>query len=535
MGKSLSEQIAEIANKPAIQDFDIEDSERAVFDHKNNTSDDELNSESEDEALQKSHYVGVEKSKLRDDGIALKDEKYQGTKGSRSSLFDNEAQEVSGDEVIEEEEEEQDSEAVPFRTDSEDGASAQEESDSEESEQEDEDEDEHDDSEVKRKRLAQLVQEETKQALNKLSQSTQRDSAKGFAIMEQSKFFDNVLDVRIKLQKAVAATNELPLTEETWSEYVEESAKNKKLLAKTIQQLGKVMAQVVDFRKLFQKTDKINPGQEDEREDTSETESHKRSFSELVNETGVLDSQLRSYRTAVLNKWSSKVSAASGKAALSSSKFKAINQPADVQVENQLADLPRLLKRTRLNRRNVVPLGFEQDLKENRLIELKSGDTNDNEEEENPDIPKNYDPRRKDNLAIDTTQNPYVFDDEDFYRVLLNDLVDKKISNAQGNANGANIALTSRSNNKLKKNVDTKASKGRKLKYTIQEPIANYEAPIDGGFKWSDEQIDEFFAGLMGQRVNFDEEDGNGEEQIQDGQDVADLEAIKNDDIQIFG
>ena len=136
MGKSLSEQIAEIANKPAIQDFDIEDSERAVFDHKNNTSDGEWNSESEDEALQKSHYVGVEKSKLRDDGIALKDEKYQGTKGSRSSLFDNQAQEVSSDEVIEEEDEEQDSEAVSFRTDSEDGASAQEQSDSEESEQE---------------------------------------------------------------------------------------------------------------------------------------------------------------------------------------------------------------------------------------------------------------------------------------------------------------------------------------------------------------------------------------------------------------
>ncbi|KAH3673354.1 hypothetical protein OGATHE_002156, partial [Ogataea polymorpha] len=60
---------------------------------------------------------------------------------------------------------------------------------------------------------------------------------------------------------------------------------------------------------------------------------------------------------------------------------------------------------------------------------------------------------------IDRTlkEREYIFDDEDFYRVLLNDLVDRKISSSNPTS-GLTIQLTK---TKFKKNVDTKASKGR--------------------------------------------------------------------------
>jgi len=292
------------------------------------------------------------------------------------------------------------------------------------------------------------------------------------------------------------------------------------------------MDKLIDFRNIFQTKDHILPVSEQ-----SESPSRKRSCQEL-------DDELRKYRTAVLKKWSSKIEAASGNALLGSTKFKAINQSADVQVENQLADMTRLVKRTRLNRRNIVPLRFMTDLKSNRLNQL--GESNDNmthveaadDEDDNVDIPKNYDPRRKDNNAIDTSENPYIFDDEDFYRVLLNDLIDKKIADNNNNNGTSNniITISSRSNNKLKKNIDTKASKGRKLNFTVQEPIANFEAPVNNGYKWSDEQIDEFFAGLLGQRINFDEDETAGfeSEDISDDEKQAEVNAIKNDDIQIF-
>ncbi|GCF01361.1 rRNA-processing protein bfr2 [Zygosaccharomyces mellis] len=514
MGKLLADEISDLATKPAVEDYDVED----AFEHSDKDSSDD--SASGDEQLEKAHYAPVEKSKLRKDGVEL-GEKYQGSKGSRESAFgeggndENGVGDVNGSE----------SDAMSFKTDSEDGEDEEleEEDPQEEKLQEGEDsqgeaEDEtHEDEQ--RQRFAALVQSERRKAANNLSESTKRDAAKGLAILEQSKLFDNIIEVRMKLQKAVTDVNKLPVTASSWEK--SGSSDTEKLLKHTVKLLNQVMGEIVDFRKDFQSRDQIS-------EDTSEEApgKRKRNFEELAKETEELDNQLRPYRSTVLHKWSTKISAASGGSALNNSKFKAINQPANVQVENQLADLPRLVKRTRLSRKGVQPIRFEQDRNEGKLSDgLNSEQLPEAEGAEDADIPKNYDPRRK--TSIDMQENAYIFDDEDFYKILLNDLVDKKINNARVQGSGAQIAITTRSN-KLKKDVDTKASKGRKLNYAVQDSIAHYEAPRNSVNQWSDEQIDEFFAGLLGQKVNFDE-DADAQEQPEEDN------AIKNDDIQIFG
>ncbi|CAB4254961.1 similar to Saccharomyces cerevisiae YDR299W BFR2 Essential protein that is a component of 90S preribosomes [Maudiozyma barnettii] len=523
MAKTLSEQISEIANRPVNPDVDIEDGERAVFEHHDSSDDNDSDDGQESQA--QAHYVSVGKSKLREsvEGAELQDsEKYQGAVGSRDALFGNDASHHVPDQDIESESEEEEEEETVG-------------SDNESSASEEVEEEESDGDEIasKREQLARLVEEERSSAIQRLSRNAQRDAAKGYSILQQTRTFDSIIDVRIKLQKVLNAANAMPLTTESWDEEFKENSKNKKLLKQNKKLLREVMDKLIDFRNIFQTKDHILPVSEQ-----SESPSRKRSCQEL-------DDELRKYRTAVLKKWSSKIEAASGNALLGSTKFKAINQSADVQVENQLADMTRLVKRTRLNRRNIVPLRFMTDLKSNRLNQL--GESNDNmthveaadDEDDNVDIPKNYDPRRKDNNAIDTSENPYIFDDEDFYRVLLNDLIDKKIADNNNNNGTSNniITISSRSNNKLKKNIDTKASKGRKLNFTVQEPIANFEAPVNNGYKWSDEQIDEFFAGLLGQRINFDEDETAGfeSEDISDDEKQAEVNAIKNDDIQIFG
>lgn len=389
---------------------------------------------------------------------------------------------------------------------------------------------EDEDTELKRQRLAAMVQRDARAAVSKLSETTHRDALKGYAVAQQHRTFDQILDTRIKVQKAVNAANKLPLTKESWRLFAQKSSQNEARVSEAIQLLEKVLGQLLDFRQELQVSDKIGGAASM----ADAAAGRKRSFSQLCEQSRELDEPLREYRRAVLHKWSHKISSASGQSALSAAKFKAINQPADVQVENQLADMPRLLKRTVLNRRNVEPLGFEKDLKKGRLAEL-SAETDENAQtmdvDADADVPANYDPRRKDNRSVDSNVNPYVFDDEDFYRVLLNDLVDKKVANAQSDGGNVTIAVTSRSNNKLKKNVDTKASKGRKLNFSIQEPLANYEAPANGGLRWSDEQIDEFCAGLLGQRVSFDEEvTAEAAEEAADDENL-----VQNDGIQLFG
>ncbi|CAI1842529.1 hypothetical protein SEUBUCD646_0B04070 [Saccharomyces eubayanus] len=539
MAKSLADKISDIAIKPVIKDYDIEDEENtSLFQHDENGAESDL-SDNEDVnsgQAKKSHYLEVEKSTLRaEKGLELNDLKYTGVKGSRQALYDesSESEDMEKDEN-ESGEDGEDDDALSFRTDSEDEQAE----DAEDEEEElDVDDDEMEEAAQKRSALSKLVQQETKQAINKLSQSVQRDATKGYSILQQTKLFDNIIDLRIKLQKAVITANKLPLTSESWKEAKMDGSKETKHLLKENEKLfNNLFNQLVNFRIKFQLGDHITQSDESKKHKLSK----KRSVKELYKETDSLDSELKEYRNAVLNKWSTKVSSASGNSALSSSKFKAINQPADVQVENQLSDMSRLIKRTKLNRRNITPMYFQKDWTNGKLPELASqnvedGDDIDNNSDDGLDIPKNYDPRRKDNNSIDTSENPYVFDDEDFYRVLLNDLIDKKISNAH-NSDSAAITITtanSRSNNKLKKNIDTKASKGRKLNYSVQDPIANYEAPISSGYKWSDDQIDEFFAGLMGQRVNFNEDEEEDQHAGEDND--AELEAVKNDDIQIFG
>lgn len=534
MGKLLADQIAEIANKPAIADYDIEDNDAAIFEHRDHGSSDDDSDESQaEEQLEekKAHYMNVGKSKIRSDAIEIKEPKYQGAKGSRKELFDAGAHNPGVDDFSSSEKEEREdgseiehSDAVSWRTDSED-----EEVSEVESEDKSEEESEHE-NESKRDRLAKIVEEEAKHAMNRLSDTTQRDATKGLCIIEQSKLFDSILNVRMKLQKGVTAANSLPLTKESWSNYEANSPETGKILKNTTKLLERILGQMIEFRNEFQINDHISQTH------IESSKKKKRTITELAVETERLDSELKDYRSAVLNKWSSKVNAASGKSMLNSSKFKAINQPSDVQVENQLSDMDRLIKRTCLSRRNVTPLGFQNDLKNGKLSHLEPSIAQKEMEDEagdKLDIPKNYDPRRKDNSSIDSGENPYIFDDEDFYRVLLNDLVDKKISNAKNFQGGsATIAITSRSNNKLKKNIDTKASKGRKLNYSIQEAIANFEAPRDSGYKWSDEQIDEFFAGLFGQKINFDEDEEHTDD---DPEAKGQVSAVINDDIQIFG
>lgn len=524
MGKSLAEQIGELATKPKIADVDIEDD---VFEHRESGSDSDLDQDEEDEELKKAHYAQVGESKLRKEldskrQVGELDVKYKGSVGSRKDLYEDESDELisESDEEEEEEEGEQSGEL-----DESSGEVSVSESDEQEEDSEDEQEDD------KREILNKLVQQETRQVMNRMSDITRRDATKGYAILSQNKFFENILDTRVKLQKAMNAANVLPLTEDSWKSKLKESKENKELLKENLGLLDDLLNQLIDFRTEFQRHDHISSSDKDI------GELKKRSRSEIQSDTNSLDRDLKKYRTAVLNKWSTKISNASGSSAMSSSKFKSINQTADVQVENQLADSSRLIKRTCLNRRNVVPINFTEDLKEGKLEAFKNTENlqDGEDEDEDVDIPKNYDPRRKDNNAIDTSENPYIFDDGDFYRVLLNDLIDKKTSSANlgvAGASNGNAVIISKSNFKLKKNVDTKASKGRKLNFSIQEPIANFEAPISTGYKWSDEQIDEFFAGLLGQRINFNED---SDEEVDEGAVDEASEAIKNDDIQIFG
>lgn len=69
--------------------------------------------------------------------------------------------------------------------------------------------------------------------------------------------------------------------------------------------------------------------------------------------------------------------------------------------------------------------------------------------------------RGKVKAADEKEEDPEVFDDTDFYQQLLRDVIE---SRGEG-AGGADDWMALQREKKAKKKVDTKASKGRKLRY----------------------------------------------------------------------
>ena len=180
-----------------------------------------------------------------------------------------------------------------------------------------------------------------------------------------------------------------------------------------------------------------------------------------------------------LNKWSSKIQAVAPSALLPSNRnaFSTTTQhikSAPQLIDETLADHGKVLARTRIYRGKGGRLGAS---------------TTDEDE---------------------TGENVEVFDDTDFYHQLLRDIIDARGNGTSGNDDWMAV----QKEKKAKKKVDTKASKGRKLRsvtwtwsclpahsvlsYEVHEKIQSFMVPVLAQGSWHEEQIDELFASLLG-------------------------------------
>ncbi len=211
---------------------------------------------------------------------------------------------------------------------------------------------------------------------------------------------------------------------------------------------------------------------------------------------------LHPWLVQTLAKWSAKIQAVAPSVLLPStrnafSKNPQPIKPATQLVDEALLDHPRLLAKTRILRGK-----------------LKA---------------ENLDGKEED---------PEVFDDTDFYQQMLRDVIE---SRGDGTS-AAEDWIALQREKKAKKKVDTKASKGRKLRhvlffvhsdnllthsdrYEVHEKLQNFMVPVPVVGAWHEEQIDELFASLLGKGFEDSPVNGAGgfeteqpiEETIRDG------------------
>ncbi|KAI6825032.1 TRAUB-domain-containing protein [Hortaea werneckii] len=463
-GKSRAKEF-EDDFKPQKNDFDPE----ADDGFEESGSDD---SAVEDDAPEggREHYVDVGKSKLRRGKDVALGPQYRGSKVSRRDMSDDDE-----DDPFNKGFDEDDSEAEDPQDDS--GSSGEEEDQDEEDDEEtpgtdmDEDEDEgtarpklgaaQNDADLAEARKA--MADEQKQVAATLTQASQADAEKGRAVKKQRAAFDALLGARMKLQKGLVGANTLVGMWEDDINDQRETASDAISAAETA--AFNLWSSLTSFR-----DDLISARTGEKRKRSAFTTATP--TSKLWTYTQDQEESFQSHRTATLQKWSAKTR---GPSALpQQSRLNNTAQQTgimDVINEQLTTNSERLLKRAQTPR-SCAPLQLS-----NKVIE-----------------------------------DSKIYDDADFYGLLLKELLEQKSADSVA-ASNIDLSFQMRRDNKTKKNVDTKASKGRKLRYTVHEKLQNFMVPEDRA-SWGERQTDELFGSLFGQRLGLAEDAKEDEQEV---------------------
>ncbi|RYP13903.1 hypothetical protein DL767_010495 [Monosporascus sp. MG133] len=405
-------------------------------------SDEEKDGESEEDDLEDEEEEEGESDEDIDPEDGLRN-------GPASAFLDDEA---------EESEDEEDDEELGELEDEDDLGSADE-SEDEDDEENEEDDDEGDDEQrdgengdANRASLLDMVQAGQRSVAESLSSAAQKDVAKGLSVRQQQKAFDALLNIRIRMQKSLVAINSLNTVEETEHQSEPYEAAEAAAL--------KLWNAIEGFRSSIQSGAGAKSGQKRKR--TVDATSSSQEIWESMQDT---ERRAKIRRKAVLENWSQKAKNIRT-VDKSSRKFSgSVEKPLTVRLEEELEAPERLIKRTR--------------------------------------TPRSCAPAQ---VAKKVNEDPSIYDDADFYQLLLKELVDQRAADTSGGAgSAATIRFTAVKEAKAKRHVDTKASKGRKMRFNVHEKLQNFMAPEDRR-SWEESAIDRLFGTLFGQKMELDEE-----------------------------
>lgn len=325
--------------------------------------------------------------------------------------------------------------------------------------------DDDDDEKSRRAELRKAMNAEQKTVLATISEAAKADTEKGIAVKQQRKAFDSLLNIRIRLQKALIATNSIAASDSKTND------NHAPPYAAAEEAAIKLLNSLTSMRSEFERSGADGKISKKRKHELSADQSIKAIWQHI--QASEIPSMKQ--RQATLEKWSAKVRGATANPV--SRKLNTTTQQTIIDVlEEQLSNPARLIKRTKMPR-SCAPLQSK----------------------------------------LKITEDDNIYDDADFYQLLLKELVDQRMTETAAAPVSTERAVAqwkAVKEAKTKRNVDTKASKGRKMRFTVHEKLQNFMAPEDRA-SWEQDAIDRFFGTLLGQQMNLGEEEiGSDEEDI---------------------
>ena len=481
----------------APESFDPEDEYRNDVDG----SDEEPreNDENMSEKAARQHYVDVGPSQMRrkarlTESDVLDKPQYQSVKASRAEMFGDDMDESNGEEVDDDDDDEKnlddDEELYDNSQEDAEGQDTEEEDDDDDEnqdisvsmdgdqdEEEDEEEDEQDEEDVQEENsvlhsaskdgskrakhqhvdaaaTVAMQEQESLSLMEQIREKRAQDAKKGQDVRKQIKNWEKTLRLRISFQKILTTVSRLP-PPVLLSEYFEETPNARDEIDAAAAELEDIATQMLELRLYLWKQNFSSMSA-----DLSKRVRVDASASKALEE---LEHVLEPHINTLLTRWSNKISSAPHSRNSSSSsrlQLRAMNQNVVDQIRQALAGdgMDRLVQRTQVWRADDM----------DRLGVIATAS--------------------QESRPTDTE----VFDDSDFYAQLLRDLIDNAGIMETGASNAASDALMSR---KRKRNVDVRASKGRRLRYEVMEKVQNFMPPIPR-VTWDDAQTERLFSQL---------------------------------------
>jgi protein AATF/BFR2 len=336
-----------------------------------------------------------------------------------------------------------------------------------------EDDSEHDEtmtsgdrgSETVRSKLQELMAQDQEIVSTSLSQAAKSDIEKGKAIKEQRSIFDSLLNVRVKLQKALISTNSMALSSDDADVDAIRSA----------EQAAMTLLDNIDTLRSMLQSSKT--GEKRKRAKLQEKSVH-----EIWSEFVAAEAVAKRQRSSTLDSWAAKTRAANSIVQKRNLDTSSSQQTLSDVLSSYMMDMPRLVAKTEVPR-SCAPLQAAQ------RNPMASEETL-----ERPGLP--------------------IYDDADFYGLLLQNLIAQRSSESESAAAlGVSLAAQpwqAAREARTRKAVNARASKGRRLRYTVHERLQD-TMPRDDRTTWTERQCDELFASILGRKIQLRDDEGDYE------------------------
>ncbi|KAM7354247.1 apoptosis antagonizing transcription factor [Cochliomyia hominivorax] len=322
-------------------------------------------------------------------------------------------------------------------------------------EEEEEDDDEDDDDDDDELDSEDEVDEDT-EVISKVNHEA--EIQKGLSVQNQLRIWERLLELRINLQKLLNKTNQLPPPQEL-QDLEHNNSKYKEIQQTTCKQTCALLQNLLSLKNnLCTQFPEMDKAMKPSLKRALPLKEHNSGEPPLKQVNQYLQEgfeEFHSYRNSVLLKWDDRTKLLQPGAG---SKKKTFTEEYDIikKIDNALLNKSLLKEKSQT---------------------LKNNTQTDNSEE--------------------PTINPNIYDDSDFYHQQLRELIEYKANTTSNMSEVTKQFLElQKLRQKMKKKVDTRASKGRKLRYNVHNKLINFMAPHDNT-TWTTESIDELSKSLF--------------------------------------